>query len=193
MLAGLRLVPRHARAAGSLILRYLGYAIPPAASSFLAAFFKDIFKINLKMDWERIWGRKAHSGLQRRAISIRGNWAGSPSILVTTLDSFNDFLVQRFSRAHKRLKGPFRKAAGKKAKIPDFGTWLTNPALIAPLPNARPGFVGLSSVESESRNCAATNKRTGQFTRPVSYLEKDPIVARLRTAYFELLTEWARI
>jgi len=138
MLAGLRLVPRHARAAGSLILRYLGYAIPPAASSFLAAFFKDIFKINLKMDWERIWGRKAHSELQRRAISIRGNWAGSPSILVTTLDSFNDFLVQRFSRAHKRLKGPFRKAAGKKAKIPDFGTWLTNPALIAPLPNVRP-------------------------------------------------------
>ncbi|GEM_PF-1649351 len=193
MLAELKRVPGSTQPAGSLLLRHLGYAAPPAVSSFLPGFFKDLFGITLAMNWEALLQRKVHSELQRRAIAVRGGWAGNPSVLVTILDGFNDLLIQRFSRKHKALAKPFRKAAGKKAAIPDFGNWLRNPALIVALPKSCPIFLRCHEMRLKAEIAHATDKKTGQFTRPVSYRERDSIIRKLRIAYRELLGVWSSI
>jgi hypothetical protein len=192
MLAWLKLIPRSPRAAGVLILRYLGHAAPPATYSFLTGFFKDIFGLPNVLDWERRLGKNAHSELQRRAIAIRGGWTGNPSILVTTLDSFNDLLIQRFSRKHKALKKSFRKAAGRKAKIPDFGNWLQNASLQAVLPKSSLILLECHRLRVKAEIAHATDKKTGRFTRPVSYYEREQITKKLKSAYLELLQEWAK-
>jgi hypothetical protein len=193
MLAGLKLVPHHPQPSGSLILRHLGYAIPPAKVSFLAGFFKDLYGIPTALAWDRLLGKKAHSELQRRAIALRGGWAGNPSLLITLLDSFNDLLIQRFSREHKALKKAFRKAAGKKAKIPDFGSWLQDGSLTSALPKACPIFLECHRLRVRTEIAHASDKKTGRFTRPVSYYEKARITKKLKTAYVELLAEWTKI
>ena len=137
-------------------------------------------------------GKNAHSELQRRAIAIRGGWTGNPSVLVTMLDSFNDLLIQRFSRRHKSLKKPFRKAAGKKAKIPDFGNWLQHASLRAVLPKSSPILLECHRLRVKAEIAHATDKKTGRFTRPVSYFERDQITKKLKSAYAELLHEWAK-
>jgi len=193
MLAELKLIPRSPRAPGSLLLRHLGYAAPPAVSSFLPGFFKDLFGVHTIINWEALLQRKVHSELQRRAIAIRGSWTGSPSVLVTILDSFNDLLIQRLSRKHKGLRRSFRKAAGRRAAIPDFGNWLQNPALIATLPKSCPVFIRCHGMRKRAEIAHATDKKTGQFTRPISYREKDSMVKTLRGAYRELLYVWSTI
>ena len=193
MLAGLRRIPRSPRPAGSLILKHLGYVTPPAGASFLRGFFRDLFAIPALLDWERLLGRRAHGELQRRAIVIRGGWAGNPSVFVTVLDSFNDLLVQRFSRKHVALRTAFVLAAGRRARVPDFGNWIKNPTLIATLPKASPIFLECHRLRVRAEISHATDKKTGRFTRPVSYREKDKITKKLKSAYTELLTEWAKI
>jgi hypothetical protein len=193
MLSGLKLIPRYPQPAGSLILRHLGHPAPPARSSFLPGFFQDIFGVSMALPWERHLGRRAHSELQRRAIAIRGGWAGNPSVLVTILDSFNDLLIQRFSREHKALRGAFRKAAGAKARIPDFGNWLKNASLLVIMPKACPILFECHRLRVRAEIAHAIDKKTGRFTQPVSYQEKDQITKKLKAAYTELLTEWAKI
>ena len=104
----------------------------------------------------------------RRLKGVR--WAGSPSILITILDNFNDLVLQRLSRKHKSLIAPFKKAAGKN-KIPDYGAWLRNPSVISLLPKSSPILLDCHDLRVRADVAHATQKKSGQFTRPVSYYE----------------------
>jgi hypothetical protein len=109
--------------------------------------------------------------------------------MVTVLDNFNDLLLQRFSRKLRALRLPFRKAAGKYA-IPDYGSWLNHPSVAAALPNATPILINCHQLRLKADIAHATSKKTGKFTRAITYNEKDRIVRNLRAAYREWLTVW---
>jgi hypothetical protein len=191
-LAELKSIPPNPHPAGALLLRHLGLPIPPLRISLLPGFFRDLFGVAAALDWERLMGKRAHSEAQRRAVAIRGRRAGNPSILVTILDSFNDLLVQRFSRKHKGLRVAFKRAAGNY-KIPDFGAWLRNPTLQSEVPKAWPILLDCHDLRIRADVAHATHKKSGQFTHPITYKEKDKIIRKLRVAYRELMTEWSRL
>jgi hypothetical protein len=161
--------------------------------SLLPGFFKDLFGLNFALDWERLLGKRAHAESQRRAVTIRGQWAGNPSLLVTFIDSFNDLLIQRFSRKHSRLKRPFKLAAGRNRKVPDYGNWVRNPALTNLLQVACPILLDCHDLRIKAEIAHATQQKTGQFTRPISYRECQRMLKRLRAAYRELLTTLSKL
>jgi hypothetical protein len=116
-----------------------------------------------------------------------GQWDGNPAVLVTVLDSYNDLLLQRLSVRDRLLRSAFRRAAGRN-RIPAYGVWLTT---------ARSGVFYLLKTVHDLRVRAelahATQKKTGRFTRPVSYREKARLLQTLRPAYVELLSALAAI
>jgi Reverse transcriptase (RNA-dependent DNA polymerase) len=191
LLSELKLIPGSPRPSGALLLEHLGYPVPPG-TSLLTAFFRDVFGVRAALDWELLLGKKAHSESQRRAVLIRGKWSGSPSLMVTVIDNFNDLLLQRFSRRHPNLRLAFRRASGRHA-IPDYGSWINHPAVVALLPRANPILVECHNLRLKAEIAHSTQKKTGKFTRAVTYKEREKLVLKLRLAYLEWLAEWAKI
>jgi hypothetical protein len=192
MLSELRKRPHSPQLAGALLLQHLGWSSPAITTSLLTTFFRDLFGLTIRVDWGSLLGKRAHSEAQRRAILLRGRWAGNPSILITTLDSFNDLLLQRMSKKHKALKKPFLKAAGKN-KIPDYGAWLKHPIVSKVLPKSSPILIGCHDLRVRADVAHATHKKSGRFTRPVSYNEKAKLLKTMKTAYNEFLTVCAAV
>jgi hypothetical protein len=192
MLSELKRRPATPGFAGALMLKYLGWSTPLVKISLLSNFFRDFFGLKSNVDWDRLLGKRAHAEAQRRAIILRGRWAGSPSILVTILDNFNDLLLQRLSMKHQKLAKPFKKAAGKN-KIPDYGAWLKHPFVPTLLPIASPILIGCHDLRIRADIAHATQKKTGRFTRPVSYYEKDGLLKQMKIAYREMLSLWSTL
>ena len=191
LLSELKVIPGQVRQPGALLVRHLGHPVPPR-TSLLLGFFADIFGVRANLNWERLLGKRAHSELQRRGILIRGKWSGNPSVMVTVLDNFNDLLLQRFSRRHSALRPAFRRAAGKNA-VPDYGAWLRHPVVGATLPKATPILVRCHELRLKAEIAHSTMKRTGKFTRAVTYREKNEIVHNLKVSYLEWLMEWRKL
>ena len=188
LLSELKIIPAGAGPSGALLIKHLGIAAP-ARTSLLAGYFKDVFGLTSDLEWNRLLGKQAHSELQRRAVLIRGKWSGNPSVMVTVLDNFNDLMLQRLSRKLGSLRLAFRKAAGKYA-IPDYGSWLKHPSVAAALPKATPILISCHNLRLKADIAHATSKKTGKFTRAVTYKEKDRIVRELRAAYREWIGVW---
>lgn len=187
MLSELKRRPLRPGPAGGLLLTSLGWPTPAIRTSLLSSFFRDTFGLNSRINWDHVLGKRTHSELQRRALTLRGRWPGDPSILITILDSFNDLLLQRLSRKHAALKGPFRSAAGRH-KIPDYGAWVRNPAVSTVLPVSVPTLVLCHDLRLKADIAHATLKKSGRFTRPVTYWDRDRLVRKLRNVYSEFLS-----
>jgi len=192
MLSELKRRPANPGFAGALLLRYLGWSAPVIRVSLLTSFFQDLFGLHPILNWDRLLGKRAHSEAQRRAIVLRGRSAGSPSIFITILDNFNDLLLQRLSRKHKGLTSPFKKAAGK-SKIPDYGAWLRHPSVFQVLPKATSILQACHDLRVRADIAHATQKKSGLFTRPISYYERDRLLKRMKGAYRELLSVWSTL
>jgi Reverse transcriptase (RNA-dependent DNA polymerase) len=192
MLTELRLVPKGPSAAGGLLLKHLGLRATTKKISLLPGFVDDLFNVKVKLDWERVAGKKAHSEAQRRANLIRGGWKGNPSVLITLLDNFNDLLIQRLSMKHAGLRKAFKKASGPN-KIPDFGNWLQHPDLALVLPISRSIFQECHKKRLVADVAHATIKKTGKFTRPIGYKEAAKVTRDLSRAYLELITEFRKL
>jgi len=192
MLTELGLVPGRPQRSGALLLRHLGLRSGSTTQSLLPAFFRDQFGLNIPLDWERKLGKRAHSEAQRRANAIRGLWSGNPSVLITTIDSFNDLLIQRFSSKHPRLKTAFGRAAGPN-KVPDLDNWIRNPVILRELPGACPILLKCHQLRLLADLAHAKQKKSGKFTRPLTYSESGRILRQLSGAYTELLIRWSMI
>lgn len=192
MLTELKLFPRNPSPAGGLLLKHLGIKVGGAQPSLLNGFFKSQFNIKLNLDWERLLGKKSHSEAQRRSNQLRGYWDANPSLLITSLDSFTDLLVQRLSRKHPALRDAYRAAAGK-AKVPDYGRWLNNPALRKVLPAGLPVLSRCHKLRVTADIAHPTEKKTGKHTRPVTYKESEGVIRKMRTAFGQILAEFAKL
>jgi len=192
MLTELKLFPRNPSPAGRLLLKHLGAEITGTKPSLLPGFFKSQFNIQSNLDWERLLGRRSHSEAQRRSNQLRAYWGASPSVFVTVLDSFAELLIQRLSRKHPSLRYAYRAAAGKN-KVPAYGNWLSNPALQKALPAAVAVFGKCHKLRVTADLAHATEKKTGKHTRRITYKEGEGIVRRMRTAFRQIISEFARL
>lgn len=57
MLAALKVFPGKPATAGRLLIRHLGIKLPLGKESLLLRFFKDLFKLDVNVNWERNWVR----------------------------------------------------------------------------------------------------------------------------------------
>jgi hypothetical protein len=95
---------------------------------------------------------------------------------------------------HKLLRSGFRRAAGGN-RIPDYGFWLSHSTfrIRSVLPKVAPIFKTVHDLRVRAELAHATQKKTGRFTRPVSYRDKARLLQKLRAAYVELLSALAAI
>jgi hypothetical protein len=121
-----------------------------------------------------------------------GSGTETRAVLGTVLGSFNDLLLQRLSVRHKLYRSGFRRAAGGN-RIPDYGVWLWHSTFRSVLAKVAPFFKTVHDLRVRAELAHATQKKTGRFTRPVSYRDKARLLQKLSAAYVELLSALAAI
>jgi hypothetical protein len=120
---------------------------------------------------------------------------GDPTAKILMLDTFNEVLLQCFSRKHKQLTSQYSKAAGNKPH-PDFGNWLNHSQLAMVLPKGIQWFqeVHNNRVKADLAHAKIKGGKTkGKPTKPISYEKADKIVKRAKIAWAELISEWKKI
>lgn len=127
-----------------------------------------------------------------RCLRLQQFEVGDPSAWVLILDTFNEVLLQNFSRRHPLLKTPFAAATPVKSAHPDYGNWLNHPALASVLPNAAKWFDDVHSVRVKADLAHAKSKK-GISTRPVSYRKKDSLQQSAQRCWAEIIREWKKI
>jgi hypothetical protein len=107
----------------------------PNKKGVLDRFFRERQRIAIPIVWRSALGKDWRDA-ERRCLRLQQFEVGDPSAWVLVLDTFNEVLVQNFSRLHPFLKGPFAVATSRKSAHPDYGNWLNHPALAAALPKS---------------------------------------------------------
>jgi hypothetical protein len=162
----------------------------PTKIGILDIFFKEKHRININIAWRTALGTDWRDA-ENRCMRLQEFEIGDPSSWVLMLDTFNELLIQNFSRRHPGTATAFRKATGGKHH-PDIGNWLNNPALATLLPKGRAWFKEVHDVRVKTDLAHAKSKK-GARTKPVSYARRDQLKRRAQMAGAELLKEWKSI
>src|ERR1700730_2811336 len=162
----------------------------PKKTGVLDIFFKEKHRINISISWRTALGADWRDA-ENRCIRLQEFEIGDPSSWVLMLDTFNELLLQNFSRKHPSTATAFRKATGGKPH-PNIGTWLNNPALATALPQGQAWFKEVHDVRVKTDLAHAKSKK-GVRTKPVSYMRRDQLKRRAQMAWAELLKEWKSI
>jgi len=81
----------------------------PRRTGVLERFFKEKQRIGIKISWRKALGNDWRD-VERRCLRLQQLEVGDPSSWVLILDTFNEVLVQNFSRRHPSLARAFAKA-----------------------------------------------------------------------------------
>jgi Reverse transcriptase (RNA-dependent DNA polymerase) len=162
----------------------------PARAGVLDIFFKERNRIEIRIPWKTALGVDWRDA-EGRCVRLQEFDIGDPSSWVLMLDTFNEVLLQNFSRKHPTTSAAFAKAAGSKAQ-PDIGNWLNNPALATALPKGHTWFKSVHDVRVTADLAHAKSKK-GSRTKPVSYETRDKLRKGAKIAWAELLKEWKLI
>lgn len=157
----------------------------------LDRFFKEKQRIAIPIVWRNALG-KDWRDVEMRCLRLQQFEVGDPSAWVLILDTFNEVLVQNFSRRHPSLKIPFVAATPAKSTQPDYGNWLNHPALAAALPNSINWLKDVHSTRVKADLAHAKSKK-GKSTRPVSYRKKDALQHSAQACWAEIIREWKKI
>jgi hypothetical protein len=163
----------------------------PNRIGVLDRFFKEQQRIGLEIGWRKALGRDWRDS-EKRCLRLQTLEVGDPSAWVLMLDTFNELLIQNFSRQHTALAGPFARATPAKTAHPDYGNWLLHPALAGVLTKATSWFNDVHQTRVRADLAHAKSKK-GRRTRPVSYRKKEQLQRSAQSAWAELIREWKKI
>ena len=185
--------PRTANRSVHLLKKGLGLRTrAPAKEGVLDRFFNNKFKIAIPISWRRALGRDLRE-TERRCLQLQQLLIGNPTVRVTYLDTFNEILVQAFSARHPALAGAYFKAIPPKNKLPDYGAWLGQADLGNVVPRSAAWFFDVHDARVKGELAHARAKRTGAFTRPISFWYAEQLVKRAQQAWAELIGQWKSI
>jgi len=185
--------PRTANRSVQLLKKGLGLrARVPAKEGVLDRFFKIKFKIAVPISWRKALGRDLRE-TERRCLQLQQFLIGNPTVRVTYLDTFNEILVQAFSANLPALTAAYTKAIPAKNKIPDYGAWLGQANLGKVVPTAARWFVDVHAARVRGELAHARAKKTGAFTRPISFWQAEQLVKRAQRSWAELIGKWKSI
>jgi hypothetical protein len=163
----------------------------PKKQGVLDRFFKENQRIAVPIVWRNALGKDWRDA-EMRCLRLQQFEVGDPSAWVLILDTFNEVLVQNFSRRHPSLKTPFATATPAKSTHPDYGNWLNHPALATALPNSINWLKEVHSARVKADLAHAKSKK-GKSTRPVSYKRKDALQHSAQAGWAEIIREWKKI
>ena len=163
----------------------------PKKKGVLDRFFKDKQRIAVPIIWRKGLGNDWRDA-EKRCLRLQELEVGDPTAWVLILDTFNEVLVQNFSRRHPSLKGPFEKATPAKSTHPDYGNWLNHPTLAVALPRSIKWLKDVHSARVKADLAHAKSKK-GKSTQPVSYRKKDNLQHSAQASWAELIREWNKI
>ena len=161
----------------------------PRLATVLDVFFKEVLGIATKMKWKKALGSDL-AALEQRCLRVQTLRNGDQTARILIIDTFNDFLCQKFCSVHPSLSGPYKSAAGKKHH-PDFGAWISQPQQAKLLPNANAWFVSIHDARIKSDLAHASQSAGGKHTKPITRQQAEKLWAGAKVAYSELLQEWS--
>jgi hypothetical protein len=178
-----------------LLLLGLGLRVrAPTKPGVLNVFFNGKMKISTQISWRKALGADWRDA-ERRCLRLQQLQVGDPGARVLMLDTFNEVLLQAFSRAHFSLAGAYSAAAGKNPH-PDFGNWLNHPLLAQVLPHASNWFRDVHNIRVSTDLAHAKlrgGSKKGASTQPVTFKTAETLMKKAVAAYAELLLEWKKI
>jgi hypothetical protein len=166
----------------------------PRKRGVLDAFFGEKMKISISISWRKALGADWRD-TERRCLRVQQLQVGDPGARVLMLDTFNEVLLQAFSRKHSSLSSAYSAAAGK-APHPDFGNWLNHPSLAAVLARGVVWFRNVHKTRVGADLAHAKLKggsKKGTPTKPVSFKKANALMKRAPAAWAELILEWKKI
>lgn len=180
----------------SVKLLLLGLGIrkrAPTKKGVLDKFFQEKIGITTTISWRKALSRDLRDA-ERRCLRLQKLQLGDPSARIMMLDTFNEVLLQSFSKKHPTLSSRYRKAAGKNPH-PDLGNWLHNNALGNVLPNNIKWFKEVHNTRVKADLAHAKMKsprRKGTPTKPVDFDKADKLMKKAPHAWRELIKEWEK-
>lgn len=181
----------------SVKLLMLGLGIrkrAPSKKGVLDKFFKEKMGITTSILWRKALGRDWRDA-EKRCLRLQELQVGDPSARIMMLDTFNEVLLQSFSKKHPSLASKYSKAASGKSH-PDLGNWLNNPELAKILPKGIMWFKDVHNTRVKADLAHAKTKarrRKGAATKPVTFRKADKLMKSALSALDELIKEWAKI
>ncbi len=166
----------------------------PRKPGIVATFFTRDLGIGIPFPWKRALGKNLRDA-ESRVLNLQRLALGPPDPRILMLDTFNEVLLQAFSKKHPALNAGYRAAAGANPQ-PDFGAWLGNDTLKGALPKGIGWFRWVHRTRVGAQMSHATHRggpRKGLATRPVSRSTADRIFKAAPIAYAELLNEWRKV
>ena len=159
----------------------------------LQRFFRTEMKIGVRLPWARAVPKQADRfELERRCLQLRLYSTRAPDESVLMLDSFNESLVQAFSRSSPSLLSAFKKSAKKNNAQPDYGAWLNHGELSRAIPKALPWLRDVHTTRVSSQLGHSKN-RGGGWTAPISHSKRDQLWKSAPGAWARLLVAWRNL
>lgn len=164
----------------------------PIKRSVLAIFFEERYRIQIELPWQTVLG-KDRRDIETRCLRLQRLAIGDPGARIMMLDTFNEALIQIFSRSHPVLSAAYVKAIPPKKTHPDYGAWLRQNNLAGVLANGIQWYRDVHEARVACDLAHAKAKSTGIHTRPISYFEADKIMKRSQLGWAELIREWKKV
>ena len=182
--------PTDVNASVKLLMLGLGLrAKAPPSASVLVGFFAS-YGLNTTLNWRKALGAEL-ADAEQRCLRVQNFKVIDPTATVTMLDTFNEVLMQKFSKKHPALSAAFIRAANGKAH-PDLGNWLNNGAVPAVLPKSLSWFKAVHDARVKG-DLAHARSKTGKRTKQITFLQAKRILSGGKAAWGELIAEWKTI
>lgn len=163
----------------------------PNKIGILDRFFKERQKIGINLGWRKALGKDWRDA-EARCLRLQEFEIGDPSGWVCMLDTFNEVLVQNFSRSHAALKAAFARATPPTKANPDYGAWLNQNNLNAVIPASKVWFLEVHNTRVTA-DLAHAKSGKGKSTRSVTYRQRERLLKRAPAAWAQLIKAWKRI
>ena len=158
-----------------LLLKALGIrAKGPKKLGVLERFFAHEQHIGVKLPWKTAL-RNDWRDAERRCLRLQQLAVGDPTSWVLMLDTFNEVLVKVFSQSHPITVAAYKAAIPPKLHAPDWGNWLTNPAIATVLPKGISWLKEAHETRVKADLAHAKGKKNGVATRPVSFSKREKL------------------
>jgi hypothetical protein len=152
-------------------------------------------KMGMKISWRKALG-KYLKGVEDKCIGYQQYSELNPTVLIMSLDTFNESLIQGFSLKNPRLKSEYLRIAtlNKNNLHPDYGQWLHHKNLLGnELPNHISWFREVHGIRIHADLAHAKNKKTDKSTKPIPYEKAFKLRRRAKIAWAELISSWKAI
>jgi hypothetical protein len=163
----------------------------PKKIGILTRFFAEQQRIGIQMRWRKALGKDLPDA-ERRCLRLQEFALGDASSWVLMLDTFNEVLIQNFSRRHRLLTAAFASATPPGSSHPEYGNWLKHPMVATVLPRSIAWLQDVHATRVKADLAHAKSKK-GKSTRPISYGTRNKLRRAAQAAWAEIIRVWKAI